>query len=167
MQDVFKTFWRLFVMVTYIIALYAVYYGIFIGIYCLWNYLFSPRHQNKSFSSFFRFYWSVITQKGFYYSKGDNSSKKKYSAGDEWHRDSYNEYSGTNQQARRQDVDPFVILGINEHTDYNTARLAYHKLVRAHHPDVTGGSDDDIKRINAAWHQVCQIKGWGKTYAQA
>lgn len=165
MEATFKLVWKMIVIMFYIIAVYAFYYGVFTGLYCVFTYTFSSRHPNKSIGNFFRYYWSVLSMSGTYYAKGDKS-KKNNSAWDEWYRDFNKKYGGTYEQARKQDVDPFVILGINEHTDYATAKLAYHKLVRAYHPDVTGGSDDGIKYINAAWDQVCQIKGWGKAHAQ-
>lgn len=64
--------------------------------------------------------------------------------------------------------DPFAILGVTRDNDAETIKKAYRKLMVEHHPDklVAAGmapefvavATEKIKRINAAYEQVCKIK---------
>ena len=54
---------------------------------------------------------------------------------------------------RRVQEDPFAVLGVAPSTPLGEIRRVYRKLAFTHHPD-KGGSEDRMKRINAAYDAV-------------
>ena len=48
-------------------------------------------------------------------------------------------------------LDPYAVLGVDSGADRAAIRAAYRRLARAHHPDVDGGSDAAMARLNEAW----------------
>jgi len=48
-------------------------------------------------------------------------------------------------------LDPYAVLGVDLGADRAAIRAAYRRLARAHHPDVDGGSDAAMARLNEAW----------------
>ncbi|MDP3768800.1 MAG: J domain-containing protein [Dehalococcoidia bacterium] len=56
-------------------------------------------------------------------------------------------------RSRRPQEDPFAVLGVLPSAPPDEIRKAYRKLAFTHHPD-KGGSEDRMKRINAAYDAV-------------
>jgi len=47
--------------------------------------------------------------------------------------------------------DPYIVLGVDSGANHATIRAAYRGLARAYHPDVDGGSEAAMTRLNQAW----------------
>ena len=58
------------------------------------------------------------------------------------------------QQDRARYEDPYTVLGIKYGATDKEIRSAWAALVKQNHPDVHGGSDEAIKRINRAYEQL-------------
>lgn len=49
------------------------------------------------------------------------------------------------------DFDPFEVLGVTADDPPDAVKAAWRRAVKEHHPDMAGGSDEVIKRINVAY----------------
>ena len=59
------------------------------------------------------------------------------------------------------DMNPFSILGIDVDATEEEVKKAYRDKAWASHPD-RGGSQEKMKRVNAAWEAIKLFKGWAK-----
>jgi len=50
--------------------------------------------------------------------------------------------------------DPFEILGIGRDADPDEIRRAFRRLAKIHHPDITGGPDQQFRRILLAYRKL-------------
>jgi DnaJ-domain-containing protein 1 len=65
------------------------------------------------------------------------------------------------QQGPTEDeMDPFTILGVNVRSTREEVDKAYREKARAVHPDMPGGSDFEMAKVNAAYNVIKQFKGW-------
>ncbi len=58
---------------------------------------------------------------------------------------------------------PFKVLGVDTEAPQEVVKAAYRSLSRKYHPD--GGKEPNLektKAINAAYEEICKVKGWGK-----
>jgi hypothetical protein len=55
--------------------------------------------------------------------------------------------------------DPYVILGVHKNTSPEVMKAVYIYWAKNHHPDV-GGDLETFKRVNAAWDQIKQERGF-------
>jgi len=58
-------------------------------------------------------------------------------------------------------LNPFTILGVSIDSTDNEVRKAYKKKATTAHPDM-GGSNEEMKKVNAAWEAIRRVKGWTK-----
>lgn len=54
---------------------------------------------------------------------------------------------------------PFEVLNVDKNDPYDVVRKAYRELCKVHHPDV-GGNPDEFRRVQTAWENICDKKGW-------
>jgi hypothetical protein len=55
--------------------------------------------------------------------------------------------------------DPYAILGVHKNTSPEVMKAVYIYWAKNHHPDV-GGDLETFKRVNAAWDQIKQERGF-------
>ena len=55
--------------------------------------------------------------------------------------------------------DPYAILGVHKNTSPEVMKAVYIYWAKNHHPDV-GGDSETFKRVNAAWDQIKQERGF-------
>ena len=55
--------------------------------------------------------------------------------------------------------DPYAILGVHKNTSPEVMKAVYIYWAKNHHPDV-GGDSETFKRVNAAWDQITQERGF-------
>jgi len=48
--------------------------------------------------------------------------------------------------------DPYVVLGVAHPASRGDVARAFRSLAKQHHPDVTGGDADAMRKVNWAWH---------------
>lgn len=58
--------------------------------------------------------------------------------------------------------DPYEILGISQNAPDEVVKAAHKALAKKYHTDATGkaGDDKDMKKINAAFEKIKEIRGW-------
>lgn len=57
---------------------------------------------------------------------------------------------------------PFKILGVDPSAEQEVVKAAYKAKSKMYHPDKPTGSNEKMKEINAAYVQICKMKGWPK-----
>jgi len=75
-----------------------------------------------------------------------------------------NDYSSKNKNDPNNSDNPFVVLGVSIHSDWETVQRAFVQLALKHHPDTSShhgngeGTTDDFLRIRAALEHIRSIK---------
>jgi molecular chaperone DnaJ len=56
-------------------------------------------------------------------------------------------------------IDPFKILGIGRNAKPDEIKKAFRRLAKRYHPDITGGADEQFRRILLAYQQLTGFTG--------
>lgn len=57
------------------------------------------------------------------------------------------------------DADPYALFKVTPGVSEDEAKAIYRRLARAAHPD-TGGSNEEMARVNQAWTALAEREGW-------
>ena len=52
--------------------------------------------------------------------------------------------------------DPYEVLGVAHRASLDEIKAAFRRLIRQHHPDMPGGSQEDMRELLAAYGQVLE-----------
>ncbi len=63
------------------------------------------------------------------------------------------------QLAAPSEGDPYEKVGIDPGVAFEDARATFRAAAKEAHPD-TGGSDEEMRTLVAAWRRVCELEGW-------
>jgi len=66
---------------------------------------------------------------------------------------------GTSDTAYDESLDPYKILGVEQNATREDIDKAFKKKARVAHPD-SGGSNEEMIRVNAAYEAIKQFRGW-------
>lgn len=105
----------------------------------------AQQRTKREFEEFFRRFDEDMAR------RREQARQNAYRAGQDWGRSQRRSNPMTGQWHK--------ILQVPANSTFEVTRSAYLKMVKKHHPDV-GGSNEEMKVINAAWAEAKAERGW-------
>lgn len=62
------------------------------------------------------------------------------------------------RQKRLDNKNPYEVLGVPPDAEMKEINQRYRQLAKVFHPDMQNGDTTAMKRLNEAYHQICQKK---------